>query len=178
MHIGEVDPRDRIAYETALKEFHNIDNLVETHSRIILIISAALFAFVSSKTDDAALVVFVALFGILICIIWMLKVIRHRRIFREAHGKLKRLEKKMGIDAVRALPGKGKRLWSIDGFTLLIWLAMLIVIFWVSLASFQLLRPVVSPGCEVTALGTEHGGSVLITTTSPLIVCHCPRHLP
>jgi hypothetical protein len=126
----QISRRDEIAHETLLKELHNIDNLAETHSRIVLIISAALLAFASTQLADLTIVAFVALFGIFVSVEWLLKIIRHRKVFRSTHDKLTRLERQLGIDAVRPLPQPHKRLFSLDGFTLLLWLSIVIIIFW------------------------------------------------
>lgn len=97
------DKKDEIAHETLLKELHNVDQLVETHSQIVLAILAALIAFVSSQFANGPLVYFISVFGILISLEWLLKVIRHRMMFRKSHDKLTDLQDRLGIDALRPL---------------------------------------------------------------------------
>jgi len=138
-----IDRRDEIAHETALKELHNVDGLVETHSRMILVISAALLAFSLSTVTNREMVPYIAIFGILIALEWILKIVRHRDIFLHCLERIRTIETKIGIDAIR--PPPKERIISFDGFTLLLVLAGIILIFWSTLV-----------GLHYTDIGMQH----------------------
>ena len=123
----------KLAHDTLLKEIHNIDHITEMHSQIVLAIMAALIIFGSYQLKSPPAVYLISFVGVFISIEWILKLIRHREIFRTCHDKLTKLEKNLGIDALRPLPHPHKKLFSLDGFTLLIWLAILFMLFWVTL---------------------------------------------
>jgi hypothetical protein len=101
--------------------------------KIALAIMAALIIFTSYQLKSPPAVYMVSFVAFFISIVWILKIIRHRQIFRTCHDKLTKLESNLGIDALRPLPHPHKKLLSLDGFTLLIWLAILFMLFWVAL---------------------------------------------
>lgn len=127
----EESEKQKLAHDSLLKEIHNIDHITEMHTQIVILISGALIAFVSSHLSSATVVYAVSMFGILISIEWILKVVRHRRIFRTSYDKLTELQRNLGINALRPLPQPHKKLFSLDGFTILIWLAILFLLFWI-----------------------------------------------
>lgn len=129
----EESEKQKLAHDSLLKEIHNIDHITEMHTQIIILISGALIAFVSSHLSSPTVVYVVSIFGTLISIEWILKVVRHRRIFRTSYDKLTELQRSLGIDALRPLPQPHKKLFSLDGFTILIWLAILFLLFWICL---------------------------------------------
>ena len=129
----EESKKQELAHDSLLKEIHNIDHITEMHSQIVLAITAALIVFVSYQLDSPPAVYVVSLLGFFISIEWILKIIRHRQIFRTCHDKLTELQSDLGIDALRPLPHPHKRLLSLDGFTILIWLAILFLLFWIVL---------------------------------------------
>jgi len=130
----EASEKKKLAHDSLLREIHNIDRITEMHAQIVIFISAALIAFVSSQLKSPKVVYLGSITGILICIEWILKVIRHRRIFRTSYDKLTELQQNLGIDALRPLPKPHKNLFSLDGFTILIWLAILFLLFWIAIA--------------------------------------------
>jgi H+/gluconate symporter-like permease len=122
----------KLAHDSLLKEIHNIDHITEMHAQIVIAIQAALIAFVSSKLESPEVICIGSFLGILICIEWILKVVRHRHIFRESHDKLEDLEISIGIEGLRPVKKKPyKKLFSFDGFTILIWFAMVLIVFWI-----------------------------------------------
>jgi hypothetical protein len=123
----------KIAHDTLLKEILNIDHITEMHSQIVLAIMAALIIFASYQLKSPPAVYLISFVGVFISIEWMLKVIRHRSIFRKCYEELTTLESNLGIEALRSLPHPHKKLLSFDGFTLLIWLAILFLLFWIVL---------------------------------------------
>jgi len=130
----EASEKQKLAHDSLLREIHNIDRITEMHAQIVIFISAALIAFVSSQLRSPKVVYVGSILGILICIEWILKVVRHRYIFRTSYDKLIELQRNLGIDALRPLPQPHKKLFSLDGFTILIWLAILFLLFWVAIA--------------------------------------------
>ncbi len=130
----EICEKQKLAHDSLLREIHNIDNITETHAQTVIAISAGLLAFVSSKLDSPKVVYVGSILGSLICIEWILKIKRHRDIFRATYDKLTELQCDLGIDALRPLPHPHKKLLSLDGFTILIWLAILFLLFWIAIA--------------------------------------------
>ncbi len=130
----EICEKQKLAHDSLLREIHNIDNITETHAQTVMVISAALIAFVSSKLDSPKVVYMGSILGSLICIEWILKIKRHRDIFRATYDKLAELQYSLGIDAFRPLPHPHKKLFSFDGFTILIWLAIIFLLFWIAIA--------------------------------------------
>lgn len=129
----ERSEKQKLAHDSLLSEIHNIDNITEQHTQTVVAITAALIAFVTQLKSPTAVYI-VSIFGILLAIEFILKVIRHRRIFRTSYDKLTKLQFDLGIDALRPLPKPHKILFSLDGFTILIWLALLFLFFWIALA--------------------------------------------
>jgi heme exporter protein D len=125
----KTEEKQKLAHETLLKEIHNIDEIAESHSRIIIIISSALIVYAVSQQPGTSNII--AVLGILIAIEWILKIVRHRKVFRTCHDKLSKLEKEIGIDAIRPLKKPYKNFFSLDGYTLLIWFAIVLITFWV-----------------------------------------------
>lgn len=127
----DADEKTKIAHETLLREIHNIDDITEKHAQIVIAISAALVAFTSTHWPSPKVVYLIAVFGIFICLEWIFKITRHRNIFRSCHDKLTELEKNIGIDALRPLKKPHRKLFSRDGFTILLWFAIVLILFWV-----------------------------------------------
>ena len=130
---SQLSEKQKIAHATLLKEIHNIDHITEMHSQIVLAIMAALIIFTSYQLNSPPAVYTISFVGSFVSIEWILKVTRHRSIFRTCYDKLTTLESNLGIDALRPLPHPHKKLLSLDGFTLLIWLAILFLLFWIVL---------------------------------------------
>ncbi len=143
----EESEKQKLAHDSLLKEIHNIDRITEMHSQIVLAITAALIAFASYRLNSPPAVYIVSFLGFFISIEWILKIIRHRQIFRTCHDKLTELQSNLGIDALRPLPHSHKKLLSLDGFTILIWLAILFLLFWI------VLPLLVASGC-ISAVST------------------------
>lgn len=78
----ERSEKQKLAHDSLLQEIYNIDNITEKHAQTVLAISAALIVFVSSKLNSPKVVYVVSILGSLICIEWILKIKRHRDIFR------------------------------------------------------------------------------------------------
>jgi len=130
--IMNEDDKQKIAHDSLLREMHNIDDITEKHSQIVLAISAALIVFASTNLYCKKAIQLISFFGISIGIIWILKTIRHRMIFRECHEKLSILGCVLRINAIRTAPKKPyKHVFSFDGFTLLLWYAAFLIIFWI-----------------------------------------------
>ena len=123
------DEKDKLAHETLLREIHNIDNIAEMHARTVILIIVALFAFVS-QIHSAVGIYIAASVGMAVSFEMLLKVWRHRTIFRTCHDKLTQLEGNIEIDAIRPLPKPHRKLCSFDGFTILIWLAIFFIVVW------------------------------------------------
>ena len=124
--------QDKIAHETLLREVHNIDRITETHTSIIVAILAALIAVTLSQLTSTLSILLASVAGIGISAEMILKVIRHRTIFRSTYERLEKLERALGINALRPLSQRAKEAWllSRDGFTLLIWLGIGFLVFW------------------------------------------------
>ena len=131
---NEKSEKQKLEHDTLLKEVHNIDHISEMHSQIALAIMAALIIFSSYQLKSPLAVLMISLIGFCITIVWILKIIRHRKIFRTCYKKLTDLERlHLHINALRPLPDPPKKLLSFDGFTLLIWLGIIFIVFWVAL---------------------------------------------
>jgi hypothetical protein len=126
--------KQKVSHDVLYRELHNLDNLVEKHAELVLAISAALFAFASAHLNSPPVVWLASAFGFAAAVEWILKIVRHRRLFRSAHEKLGTLETQIGIDTLRPLKRPYKNFFSLDGFTILLWLAMLLIVFWPALS--------------------------------------------
>jgi len=129
----EKSEKQKLAHDSLLKEIHNIDHITEMHTQIVILISGALIAFASSHLNSPTVVYVLSVFGVLISIEWILKVVRHRHIFRTSYDKLTEPQRNLDIDALRPLPQPHKKLFSLDGFIILIWLAIFFLLFWIGL---------------------------------------------
>ncbi len=124
----KITDAQKITHDTLLSELHNIDDLAERHTQVVLFISAALIAYSSLKQPDQ--IIIIAILGALVSLEWMLKVLRYRQIFRSVHDRLSTLEQQMGVNALRPLNKPHKKLFSFDGLTMLLWFASFILLFW------------------------------------------------
>lgn len=97
----EKSEKQKLAHDSLLKEIHNIDHITEMHTQIVILISGALIAFASSHLNSPTVVYVLSVFGVLISIEWILKVVRHRHIFRTSYDKLTELQRNLDIDALR-----------------------------------------------------------------------------
>jgi ssDNA-binding Zn-finger/Zn-ribbon topoisomerase 1 len=86
------DKKDEIAHETLLKELHNVDQLVETHSQIVLAILAALIAFVSSQFANGPLLGCSYPFSCFWC--WCTGI---DKLERSTEGRLRITREKLGV---------------------------------------------------------------------------------
>jgi uncharacterized membrane protein HdeD (DUF308 family) len=123
--------KQKLAHDSLLKEILNIDEIAEKHSDIIIGISGILIGILATQSPSPEEALMISVFGILLSIEWILKLIRHRLIFRTSYDKLVNLQKDIGIDALRPLPKPHRMLFSFDGFTILIWLGIAFLLFWV-----------------------------------------------
>jgi hypothetical protein len=125
------------AHEALLKEMHKADDLAETHSTLVVTISGAAFAFAVTQLENTTVVISVAVFGILVALEWLLKIIRHNQIFVAARNKLVAVEGQLRITTARP-PAT-----YISGFNILRLLASLFLAGWVLViiaVSFDLLN--------------------------------------
>lgn len=123
---------DKLTYESLFKELHNIDNLAEESFRTAIFINAALLAFVSTlRTQQATIVSF--LVGLAISIVMIFKAYRHHHIFVSCYKRIKNLEKRLGIEAIRDFPSDKRFLlcWPPDGFSLLGWVGIVFTLLWI-----------------------------------------------
>src|SRR5690348_5763024 len=128
------DEKNKLAHEALYRELHQIDDLVEKHAQLVLAISAALFVFAGAHLHSPIIIWFAATFGVVSAGEWILKIVRHRRIFRVAHENLAKVELSIGIKTLRPLRKPYRNLFSLDGFTILLWLATILILFWLLLA--------------------------------------------
>lgn len=120
----------KIQHETLTSTLQHFDSLVEQHSGIILIISAALLGFASSHLDSPIVVYLVSGFGIVAAVEWLLKITRHKQIFSDAHNKLVKLEDALLFKTARPLK-------KFNGFTILQWFSGVFICLWIALIAFE-----------------------------------------
>jgi len=118
----------KIAHESLLRELHNIDQIVETQTQIVIIIIAALVGFVSVHLDSSKEVFLISIFGLLISIGWVLQLLRYRYVFLEIYKKITELQRIIGIDAIRPKPLPRRLIF--DGYLILEGLGCLFILFW------------------------------------------------
>jgi hypothetical protein len=75
------DEKNTLSHEALLRELLHIDNLVEKHSQLVIVISGAVFGFAATRLDNHAVVYLAAAFGIATALEWILKIRRHYKIF-------------------------------------------------------------------------------------------------
>ena len=122
----------RLRYDSLLKEVHNADSLVENHSRISLGVSGALLAFAISPFVKVLWPV--AIFGLVVGIVWLLKTARHKQIFDSCIERLYSVDSNLGVDAIRPHHG---RIWH--GFAMMYVLVGGIILLWSFLLGWELL---------------------------------------
>lgn len=120
------EDKNKLSHEAILKELHKADDLVEMHSGLIIAISGAAFGFAATHLEQIHVVSFTAVFGILVAIEWILKIIRHRQIFMAALNNLRDVENNLDIKTARPNPYK----YLPNGFTTLLGFAILLIIMW------------------------------------------------
>ena len=125
------DERDKIAHESLLREMQHADNEAETHARTVILIIVGLLAFVSHfafvSENRSVLATYIASsVGIVVSLELLLKLWRQRAIVRDCHNKLTRVEKRIGIKAIRQFPVEGKL--AFEGFSITICLAILFIL--------------------------------------------------
>jgi hypothetical protein len=121
-----LDEAQKFAHETLMAELHKADDLVETHSGLVIGISGAAMGFTATQLQKPRVVTVVAIFGVLVVIEWLFKIARHRQIFRSARARLVALDAALGIDTVRPIG-------RINGFNILLGLAIAFLVLWVGL---------------------------------------------
>jgi hypothetical protein len=121
------DEKNKLSYDAILRELHHLDNLVEKHSELVIAISGAAFAFAATQLHNAHVVYLAAVFGIAAAVEWILKTIRHRQIFLEAHKKLTEIEQRIGLNVKAA---RSFSRFMPNGFTILLLFAALLIPLW------------------------------------------------
>ena len=114
---------EQIALETVLKEMHKADDLVETHSQLVITVSGAAFGFAATRLDQPLVVYFVSFFGLLVAIEWLLKIRRHRQISSAARTRWSAMDAALKIETVRPIG-------SPNGFDILRVAALVLIIMW------------------------------------------------
>jgi len=99
---------DKIAHEALYKERHLVDNLLETHANImIVLLSGLLYAlFRLGPLLNAAMYV-ISFLGLAVSIEFFCHTYRFRQIGKRAEERLKKIEERMRIDTTR----KPSMLW-------------------------------------------------------------------
>ena len=125
------EEQNKFAHEALMKELHKADDLVETHSQLVIAISSAALGFAATQFEKNNVVYFVAFFGVFIAIEWILKIRRHRQIFNDALSELRKVEDDLGLPhkTARKKPEKGIS----SGFDTLLLFASVLIIMWLSL---------------------------------------------
>jgi outer membrane murein-binding lipoprotein Lpp len=116
-----------------LSEMQNADQLVENHSRVSLVVSIALLGFAISEFATSIPVWQIAALGIVVCVVWCLKIFRHKQIFDYCRGQLKKVYKVQ----FRCDPAPP----CIHGFGLMYALVIVLLIAWVGLIVKDYLTP-------------------------------------
>lgn len=127
------DEKNKLSHEAILKELHKADDLVETHSGLIIAISGAALGFAATHLEQSNIIYFVASFGILVAIEWILKIIRHQQIFMAALGQLREVENSNKLDLAVKTARPEPYKYLPNGFNILLGFAILLIIMWVVL---------------------------------------------
>jgi hypothetical protein len=131
--------KDKIARETLLEEIHVVDNLLETHANIMIVLISAMFFFIFKIESTTAKYILSAL-GFAVSLEFFLHIYRLKDIAKSATKRLKRIEKRMGIDTARKptlVRIKTKLgVWKIKiptGSTFILYISLVFMSFWLIL---------------------------------------------
>jgi len=126
-----VSDKDKITYETLLKEIHLIDNLLETHANIMIVLISGMLFFIFKIESKIAMNI-LSVLGIVVSFEFFCHIYRLKDIAEKATERLVKLEKKIGIDTRR----KPTMLWKIiipEGSTLILYISIIFMILWLAL---------------------------------------------
>jgi len=127
----EISEKDQMQHEALYEEIHKVDDLLETHANIMIVLISGLLAFTFTLKSTVA-VNSVSLVGFLVSLEFYLHTYRLRHIAMSASDRLKVIEERIGINTTRP----GTYLWRLrvpSGSTLLCGISLLFVALWLTL---------------------------------------------
>lgn len=126
-----ISEEDKIAHETLLKEIHLVDNLLETHANIMIVLISGMLFFLFKIESKTAMEI-LSIVGFFVSLEFFCHTYRFKHIAKSANDRLKEIEKRIGIDTTR----KPTYLWKIkipSGSTLLLCISTLFMTTWILL---------------------------------------------
>ena len=126
-----ISEEDKIAHETLLSEIHLVDNLLETHANIMIVLISAMLFFIFQIQTKIAMEI-LSIVGFFVSLEFFSHTYRLKHIAKSACDRLKEIEKRIGIDTAR----KPTYLWKIripSGSTLLLCISTLFMATWLVL---------------------------------------------
>jgi len=126
-----VSDEDKIAHETLLKEIHLIDNLLETHANIMIVLISGMLFFLFKIESKIAMNI-LSVVGFIVSLEFFAHTYRLKHIAKSATERLIEIEKRIGIDTTR----KPTRLWKIripTGSTLILGISIVFMTVWILL---------------------------------------------
>jgi len=126
-----VTNRDKMAYEALLKEIRVVDNLLETHANIMIVLISGMLFFIFQVEPRIAKYV-LSMLGIAVSLEFFCHTYRLKHIAKSATERLIEIEKRIGIDTRR----KPAMLWKIKmptGSTLLLCISIVFMALWLLL---------------------------------------------
>jgi len=130
--------QDKIAHQALYKEIHLVDNLLETHANImIVLISGMLFFIFRGEYIQSKMVMSIlSALGLAVSLEFCLHTYRFKHIGICAEIRLKRIEERMGIDTERKptiLVVSGYKIEIPRGSTLLLGISIVFTLIWLAI---------------------------------------------
>jgi len=126
-----ISAKDKIAHKVLLKEIHLVDNLLETHANIMMVLISGLLFLVFKVTLHIAVYI-LSILGLAVSVELFCHIYRLKKIAESATDRVKEIENRMIIDTRR----KPAMLWKIEiptGSTLILCISAVFIALWLIL---------------------------------------------
>lgn len=126
-----ISEKDKIAHEVLLKEIHLVDNLLETHANIMIVLISGLL-FLVFKIELKIAMYILSILGFAVSLEFFCHIYRFKKIAQSATDRVIEIEKRIGIDTRR----KPAMLWKIKiptGSTLILCISTVFIALWLIL---------------------------------------------
>jgi len=138
-----ISDKDRMAHETLLKEIHLVDNLLETHANIMIVLISGMLYFIF-KIESVIAAKILSVLGLAVSLEFFCHIYRLKHVAKSAMERLIEIEKRIGIDTGRRKTVLlGIRIPS--GSTLILYISVLFIAIWLVLIGFLVVLGTLTP---------------------------------